>query len=232
MKYGVAVISKGRPENVAKMAPFLRGQPVLWLVPEDEVSEYRNAGAVADSDGGSLCVARNMALDRTFAKDLVCVQVSDDLRGIKALDGDPVHPFAWALHEMEMALDETGLVLAGCAPTDNLYFAKPGVSTRKFIVGDLIMVRPTHLRFDENLRLKEDYDFTLQHWETYGGAARCDFIAPSFTHKTNAGGAVDVRTAEVEKESIAYLKEKWGDLIRDNPRRPNEVLLATRGRTR
>jgi hypothetical protein len=242
MRYLIWIISAGRPDAVAKLAPHLDGLDHTWLVPHADVHRYLDAGAeVVVPDPGSLVGARNAALDATFNRgELACVQLSDDLKKINNLeDGAAFVPLdknegtlAWALAEMDEALEETGLALCGCSPTDNLYFAKPGISTRKFIVGDLIMVRPTELRFDPNLRLKEDYDFTLQHWATYGGAARCDYIAPSFSHYTNAGGAVAARTAELEQATIAYLKDKWPGLIRDNPRRPNEILLTTPRRHR
>lgn len=242
MNYGVYVISAGRPEAVERMASHLAtvDAPVLWVVPRSDTRAYREAGAYAVTDPGSLVGARNLALEDAFTEGVACVQLSDDLKRIRNLDdGRAFVPVAqdegtlgWALDEMDEALEETGLALAGASPTDNLYFAKPGISTRKFIVGDLIMVRPTELRFDENLRLKEDYDFTLQHWATYGGAARCDYIAPSFAHYTNAGGAVASRSAELEQETIAYLKSKWPGMIRDNPRRANEILLPTPRRHR
>lgn len=253
VNFAVYVISAGRPEAVARLAPQLAtvDAPVVWVVPTSDVNAYAQAGAVILEDPGSLVGARNAALDEAFARGLACVQLSDDLKRIKALitcDDPGCEPcteeamrcapkngeltLAATLAELNWALDSTGLKLAGCSPTDNLYFARAGVSTRKFIVGDLIMVRPTELRFDERLRLKEDYDFTLQHWATYGGAARCDYIAPSFAHYTNAGGAVEHRTAELEQETIAYLKAKWPGMIRDNPRRANEILLATPRRHR
>lgn len=235
MRYLIWIISAGRPDAVAKLAPHLDGHDHVWIVPHADVHRYLDAGAEeVVPDPGSLVGARNAALDATFAngEERACVQLSDDLKRIKALGIDYEMPLAEALFHMDRALDDTGLSLCGCSPTDNLYFAKPGVSTRKFVVGDLIMVRPTELRFDPNLRLKEDYDFTLQHWMTYGGAARCDYIAPSFAHYTNAGGAVAARTTELEQATIAYLKDKWPGLIRDNPRRPNEILLTTPRRHR
>lgn len=241
MDFAIYVISAGRPEAVERMAPHLDTvqRPVFWMVPESDADAYSAAGArQVLTDPGSLVGARNEALDLAFdcGPAWACVQLSDDLKRIKALASDAPKgielTLAATLAELDEALDDTGLSLCGCSPTDNLYFAKEGVSTRKFVVGDLIMVRPTELRFDENLRLKEDYDFTLQHWATYGGAARCDFIAPGFAHYTNAGGAVAARTAELEQETIAYLKAKWPGMIRDNPRRPNEILLATPKRHR
>jgi hypothetical protein len=224
----VYVISAGRPDAVARMAPHLEGVgPVWWIVPEQDCDAYAERGAQALADPGSLVGARNLALDRAFGHGQACVQVSDDLRRIRALPGQD-----WTLRQvigdLDAALDATGLALAGCAPTANLYFAKPGIATWKFIVGDLIMVRPNELRFDPALRLKEDYDFTLQHITTHGGAARCDYIAPDFAHYTNAGGAVAVRTPEVEQEAIVYLMGKWPGLLRLNPRRPNEVLMTLR----
>lgn len=238
MTYAVYVISAGRPEAVERMAPHLAtvDAPVLWVTPESDGDAYRAAGAGnLLYDPGSLVGARNTALEDAFLEGHACVQLSDDLKRIKALPGQGAeeHPtLCDVVWHMDEALDSTGLALCGVSPTDNLYFAKEGVSTRKFVVGDLIMVRPTELRFDPNLRLKEDYDFTLQHWATYGGAARCDYIAPSFAHYTNAGGAVAARTADLEQETIAYLKAKWPGMIRDNPRRPNEILLPTPRRHR
>ncbi len=232
MRYLIWIISAGRPDAVAKLAPHLDGLPHTWMVPHADVHRYLDAGATSVCpDPGSLVGARNAALEASFRRELACVQLSDDLKRIRCLPENECD-LATALLNMDATLDDTGLALCGCSPTDNLYFAKPGISTRKFVVGDLIMVRPTDLRFDPALSLKEDYDFTLQHWMTYGGAARCDYIAPSFSHYTNAGGAVAARTTELEQATIAYLKDKWPGLIRDNPRRPNEILLTTPRRHR
>jgi len=236
VNYALYVISAGRPASVERLAPHLAtvDAPVFWVVPRSDAGSYEAEGANVMIDPGSLVGARNLALQHAFnylPEPVACVQLSDDIKRLRALPKQDV-TLGWALAQMDAALDDTGLALCGCSPTDNLYFAKEGVSTRKFVVGDLIMVRPTDLRFDENLRLKEDYDFTLQNWMTYGGAARCDYIAPSFAHYTNAGGAVASRTAQLEQETIAYLMAKWPGMLRLNPRRENEVLLTTPKRHR
>lgn len=92
-------------------------------------------------------------------------------------------------------------------------------------MGDFILVHPCKLFFDEQMKLKEDYDYTMAHIYEFGGVARCNAILAHFAHRSNAGGAVDFRTAEREQEAIAHLKKKWGAYIQDNPKRPNEILL-------
>ena len=89
----------------------------------------------------------------------------------------------------------------------------------------MCMVKPCELYFDESFKTKEDYDYTLQHIKKFGGVTRCDTILANFDHYSNAGGVVDYRTSEVEQNSINTLKKKWGELISDNPKRPNEILI-------
>lgn len=227
----VCVISAGRPQNVAPMKDKIGYRRIVWFVPPEQEGEYALAGADEIQTAEGLCGARNAALEFCFEQGEACVQTDDDLKVIHALPKtDPKRELSFddVVLEMEKALDETGLMLAGCSPTNNLFFAKEGTSTHKFIIASLMLARPEpFVRFDPEFRTKEDYDYTLQHWDVYGGAARCDWIAPNYAHYTNAGGAVDIRTDEVEQASIARLLEKWPGLVRLNPKRENEVLLKT-----
>jgi hypothetical protein len=72
--------------------------------------------------------------------------------------------------------------------------------------------------FDENLSLKEDYDFTLQAL-TNGKVIykfKGLFYLPErvTTGLKNFGGCSTYRTSEREMEQIKLMKEKWGDLIK------------------
>lgn len=243
MNSAVYIISAGRPAAVERMAPHLAtlagDTPVFWVTCHEDERAYRDAGAVnVLTTERHLTRQRNLALDHAFDNGLACVQLDDDLKRLRAkvVGGARNEGVDFSLGDTlaahTQALADTGLYLVGNSPTDNVGFARDGVSTRKFVPCPCITVRPSAPRFDENLRLKEDYDFTLQHWATYGGAARCDFIAPSFGRYTNEGGAVSYRTAELEQETIAYLMEKWPGMVRPNPKRANEVLLPTPRRHR
>lgn len=211
--------------------------PATWFVDAKCAEEYRAAleplgGAAVVAD--ALCEARNAALNAAFSLNAPCLQISDDLKKVERASWDaergkyvaaPI-AFSEAVATMLDATNQVGAKLAGVAPTANpFYYRGRAINGRAFVVGDLILTKPTPLRFDESLRLKEDYDYTLQHIEAHGVVARCDDVLATFVHRSNPGGAVAYRTDALEAESIAALKKKWGRLLRDNPRRPNEILL-------
>lgn len=198
-----------------------------WYVPADERSDYQRAGATDVIAADTLVEARNRALDDAFASGATCVQTSDDLTGIKRLGVTEHHPITLAdtIDELRAALADTGARLAGCAPTANPFYGAHRINATGFIVGDLIAVAPTHLRFDPALRLKEDYDYTCQHLATYGIVARCDWLLATYRHRTNPGGAVTYRNRQTEREAIRHLARKWPGVFRPNPKRANEILM-------
>lgn len=226
-------VVSNRVDKVGRMGKELGelAESAIWIVPKSLVVDYQEAGApnVIGVNGG-LQVSRNFALDHAFEWGWGCVQMPDDFTGLKHMDGTP-HSVAWAIAEMEGALDESSLMMAGVATTNNPFYAKDRINYRAFICIDLALIRPNPLRFDENMRLKEDYEYTAQHLATYGGVARCDYILPNFGHKTT-GGVSDIRNSETEQEAIAYLMDKWPGMFRRNSRRENEVLMVQRGRVR
>lgn len=218
---------------VPAMEAQLKGLNPLWIVGKGEAGIYKSAGANRIVEGGNLIDSRNMALDLAFKREMNCVQLSDDLKGVRRAHDKHSRnctklTVAEAIELLSREIDKSEAKLAGVAPTSNPYFFNPKKPVRDahFIVGDFIFIARSDPRFDTEMTLKEDYDFTLEHITQYGAVARCDFILAEFQHRTNAGGAVAYRTSKLEKKNIDYLKTKWGDLIKDNPRRPNEILLA------
>ena len=234
-KVFVSVISARRPDAVGPMTDLVGA--ATWFVDQESRSRYRERGEAAEQFvvADKLCEARNAAIEAAWAAGAThCLQLSDDLKKLETPVPHATQPkyiaepllFADAVLRMVLALDQTGARLAGVAPTNNpFYYRGKPIHTRAFIVGDMMLIKPSTPRFDLNLKLKEDYDFTLKHLDNYGCVARCDNILASFAHRTNKGGAVAYRTPEAEQEAIAYLKKRWPMFIADNPRRPNEILL-------
>ena len=225
MDHQVYVISAGRYNNL----PFSDAQKrqYIFCVKDGEKKLYQDCGCKDVYETGKLIPSRNFALDHAFKKNQICIQLSDDIKEVKTNPSGESVDLESVVEELaEKFKKTTGVYLLGIPPTDNPFFAKAIVSKNTFCIGDLFFSKPNPLRFDEKLTLKEDYDYTLQHIATFGGVVRSNDLLAEYKHYSNSGGAVEVRSTPNEQRNIAYLKSKWGAAIRDNPRRPNEILLA------
>lgn len=228
----VAIVSAGRPGNVPAMTAWCEpvGTPT-WYVPTGQATAYRDAGAtdVREVDG-ALIEQRNVALDTAAAAGDDCLQLDDDLKRLQLVTGPGQKPttidLGLAVEVLREGLTTTGARLAGGASTPNPYFARRPYSTEHFVIAQLTLTRPGALRYDPQLRLKEDYDLTAQHLAAWGAVARCDYLLPTFQHYGNAGGCQTYRTPEREAESVRYLLRKWPGVFRENPRRAGEVLMV------
>lgn len=219
--------------NVPAIEHHFGPDKVTWFVPSEDAYDYRHFSkgsvvSVSEPPGKyGLTVARNMALQRAHGG--VCIQTSDDLKGFQRLQEGAKRgavPTKWpeVREALLGALEARGVHLAGLPPTANPFFSKPGIKEKAFIIGDLFAASG-ECRFDETLPLKEDYDFTCRHLETYGRVARIgDFLA-EYSHYKNRGGAVSYRTEQLEEKTCARLLERWPQYLHANPKRKNEVVL-------
>jgi hypothetical protein len=223
----LAVISTGRPRNVERIQEQV-GE-ATWYVQEGDAETYDVRSLVVCDAGVS--VARNQALEDAFARGLTCVQLSDDLRGFRVVNDFGEVREVTAEEALGLLLDYLAMFpyhLAGFPPTDNTLFSTKSktITTTTFIVGDCIAVKPTPLRFDEELKLKEDYGYTAAHIEEYGGALRLNWIVASFDHRSNPGGAVNIRTPELERGAVGRLMEQYAGWFRLNESKEGtEILL-------
>ena len=227
MNYNVYVISAGRYDNL----PFSSKQKnnYIFCVKNGEKLLYEKAGCKNVFETGSLMQSRNAALDMAFKENKICIQLSDDLKKVttnknfqekKQIDVD----FA-ILELVNIFCKVDGVYLMGIPPTSNDFYAKNKISKNTFCIGDMLFIKPNNLKFDTSLTLKEDYDYTLQHIQKYGNVFRYQKYLFEFEHYKNKGGAVDYRTEKEEQKNIMILRAKWGDKIRLNPKRKNEILI-------
>ena len=226
LKSFVTIISSGRPENVSNMRKKVG--PATWIVGKGEEQAYRDAGAIKVIEGGGLTESRNLALKLAFANNLNCIQLDDDLEKIEFViskEETKEVNFSQAVKYMLRELDNSDYKLAGVATTTNLYFFHKAFHYDAFIIGCFLLIKKCPLLFDEGLTLKEDYDYTLQHCEIYGGVLRCNRIMPHFKHYTNKGGVVEYRNPKTEQKNIKRLKQKWPKFVKDNSKRENEILI-------
>lgn len=231
MEYIITCISHNRHENIGSFIEKVGTDKIVFFVKDLKDKElYLQNGAKEVIVSGSLMDSRNASLDYCFSKNKICVQLSDDLENTMVNDftGKRTYSFVLVTDVLENIINDfinSKYYFAGFPPTNNPFFALKQKEFNKFIVGDFILVKPNHLRFDNNLKLKEDYDYTLQNIKELGGCIRYGGFLNTFKHYSNKGGAVDYRTNKLEQETISYLMSKWGECIKLNPKRENEILL-------
>lgn len=206
--------------------------PVVWVVGVGERAAYEAYGAARVVEGGGLTQSRNVAIELAAREGCThVVQVSDDINDIRRVDEPAPISVEQAARALASDLASRELALGGAFPVANPFYARKAArfSLNNFVVGDFIVVdTSTRARFDTRLRVKEDYDYTMQHLKLHGGALRDNHLMVRASHRKNAGGAVGNDRPEHERAAIRLLKAKWGASIRDHPRRALEVVLRHR----
>lgn len=217
-KFQVYCISAGRADQLSftdaelEQIHFITDKP--YPVPHNTI-------------GGGLVDSRNLALEMAFEAGLNCVQISDDLVNIKQVvrgkHGKKVS-LMQAVAALQHVAENTTANLVGIPPTHNPLYCNKKYATNCFIIGDAFLAKPSRPRFDTNLMLKEDYDYTAQHLADKG-TVRMQTMTWQFRHYRNAGGAVAYRNEAKEAETVRYLMNKWPDTFRVNSKRKNEIIL-------
>eukprot|EP00931_Biecheleriopsis_adriatica_P119373 TRINITY_DN94601_c0_g1_i1.p1 TRINITY_DN94601_c0_g1~~TRINITY_DN94601_c0_g1_i1.p1 ORF type:complete len:608 (-),score=165.05 TRINITY_DN94601_c0_g1_i1:51-1874(-) len=233
------------------------GVTPTWYVDADSLKDYQALGLRAVV-GGKLTPSRNKALKDAKSKGKVCVQLSDDISAWEYREGEkatertddavnaahaaarryivsPVAAARFMLAKMRSADSPKpklgGVYMLGsCART----FAGDAFSRYHFILGDFFVVdKGSSVLFDEEMRLKEDYDFTCAHIKAHGSVMRCNRMTLNVKHYSNGGGAVTNRDNKgvEEKRNIGILNRKWPGCFRANPKRKNEVIMRWKGST-
>jgi len=205
--------------------------------------------------GGGLVEARNKALDDAQKEKKVCVQISDDIshwmyftssmrfqdldEGNKAAKGairiSPVTAARFLVAKMRGSPLDDKPKLGGVFPLGNMGMGalQEPFSFEHFILGDFFVHDMSSCRFDRQMTLKEDYDFTCSHLARHGSVVRCNRMFANAMHERNEGGACSLRDAkgQRERENIQVLREKWpGVFSLNGSRGDTQVIMSWRRR--
>ena len=215
----ITIPSRGRAGRVSTLK-FLPNAKLY--VPESEVEQYREKYpnneivGVPDAIKG-ITRTRNYILDHET--DDWIVQIDDDIKGFFYWEGGAkfkMHDIEWHLIQSFVLTQDFGFHLWGWGMKVDKIVHQPfaPISTLAVIVGNIMGIIKTGLRFDERLVVKEDYDFALQHLYADGGVFKNNkyFVVPR--HWTNSGGCVDYRTHKTEEEAYKILRKKWGKIVK------------------
>jgi hypothetical protein len=217
--YRVYIPSMGRAGLVTSHKLFLNHTIVC---PESEVQKYReyheDVLGVPDEIKG-ITKTRNWILDN--AKEDWHIQVDDDALSFHMFELGKMVTFTdperinRILANQFLMTEEWGLKVWGLSLAADYKFYREYTpfSTQGVIGANIIGIINNPLRFDERLKVKEDYDFAMQHIAEYGGALRFMKYGIDVIHLTNEGGCVSYRTKDVEMQAYEVLLAKWGSKV-------------------
>ena len=230
----IGVVSYKRPHNVKKLHEVLGTEQVTWYVRPEEEKLYQDEGANTKAViYKSLGDKRNRILQD--GKNYDTIFMDDDIRRFrfainKKREIDAT--FQNVVEDMKKRLNEIpNAKLCGVNSIARPFFFDPlrPISLTNFCVGTICLVRKgSDILHDTQFKMKEDYDFTLQHIKRYGGALRLNYVMVRAGHWNNKGGQTEIRTDEIMDSDIKKLRVKWGRSVRLNPKRPHEILLSVK----
>lgn len=216
----VCVISHKRSDCI----PAFYNKNRTYIVWYWEKEDYVKAWYPNTIEWWSLIDSRNKALEIWDKHNKMVLQLSDDLGRVKIKWKETtLDKLIKYSVDMMQRIDTTILWVN---PVYNDFYSRETI-TNWFVIWDYTLTKPnTGIRYDTKLRLKEDYDFCLQHLKKYRNSPRMNYVLCEFKHYTNKGWAVDYRTEQLEEETCLYLLRKRHGALKQNPKRKNELLIA------
>lgn len=220
--YRIAIVSKGRAENkTQKLLDAYCIEYDIFLEP-NEIEKYKakNKISILQNDMGIVYV-RNFVLDfyAVEKKYKYIVMLDDDISQFgfvidkKCIKQNPKDVFERCFNVVEKNIKkEISLIsfqygqFAWCSKYEYKYNDFCGVVN--------IIKSDTDLRFDKNLIMKEDIDFTLQNIKQEKGVLKFYHLffntAPM---TTNIGGLNQLYKDKKDEIANKQMIEKWGNLI-------------------
>jgi hypothetical protein len=87
------------------------------------------------------------------------------------------------------------------------------------------MVNDGEFYFDENFKVKEDYEICLRHIVKYGGILGIRYLHWENEHWVTEGGCKDYRTIEMERKAIKDLNKLYPNMLRSAKRKANQFTI-------
>jgi len=233
----IAIPSKNRAGRTTtnKVLPNIG----TFFVPESEIHQYsyiKNVVGVPKEVKG-ITETRNWILKNTNEKWVVfldddvksCGWTKLERRNAKKID-ERDEGF-WA-EQFLIAFDLTeqvGFKMFGLktesAPR-SVYPYKP-INFKTYLTASCMgMINDGEFYFDEDFKVKEDYEICLRHIVQYGGIVGIRYLHWENEHWTTEGGCKDYRTIDMERDAIKKLNKLYPGMIRNAKRQANTFTIA------
>ena len=245
MSIKIAIPSHNRTNitTLELLSEFPREDIYIFVNDEEQRNKYKEVHKflnVIQSNTKGIQQARNYILD-FFGNDTEVLMLDDDIEKFLTLEGGVKNfKIQKKLNEMTNTqvkeFVEKGFEVArknnvklwGIYPVENPFYMSAKLDNKGFIIGSFSGIIVDDIRMDNNLQLKEDYDYTLQHIIKNKKVMRYNNYTMKIKHYSNAGGVVDLRNEkqDMEQRCCDYLLKKYPFFLKANPKRENELLIS------
>jgi hypothetical protein len=232
----IAVPSKNRAGNTTtnKVLPNL----ATFYVPESEVHQYSNIRNVigVPNEVKGITSTRNWILKNTkeqrvvFLDDDVKVYGYTELLERNGKQHNINDEGFWA-EEFIKAFDLTeqvGFKMWGLKTESalrSLYPYKPILFKTYLTASCMGMINDGEFYFDEDFKVKEDYEICLRHIVKYGGIFGIRYLHWQNEHWKTDGGCKDYRTIDMERDAIKRLAKMYPGMIAKAKRKANAFTI-------
>lgn len=233
----IAIPSKNRAGKTTtnKILPNIG----TFFVPESELHQYsyiKNVIGVPKEVSG-ITNTRNWILKNT--KDKWVVFLDDDAKNVgytrlglhNSYKIDIKDEGFWG-EEFLKAFDlseQLGYKMWGVkteAAPRSVYPYKP-ILTKTYLTASCMgIINDGEFYFDEEFKVKEDYEICLRHIVKYGGILGIRYLHWENEHWVTDGGCKDYRTVNMEKDAIKKLAKLYPGMIRSAKRKANQFTIT------
>lgn len=232
----IAVPSKNRAGKTTtnKVLPNIS----TFYVPDSEIHQYsyiKNVIGVPIEVKG-ITATRNWILKNTDEKWVVFLD--DDVKNAgwtklhkykseKIIRNDEVfwhEQFIMAFDLCEQLKYKIWGVKTEAAPR-SVYPYKPILFKTYVTASCMGIVNDGEFYFDEDFKVKEDYEICLRHLVKYNGILGIRYLHWENDHWETEGGCKDYRTVIIEKEAIKKLNKMYPGMIRSAKRKANQFTI-------
>ena len=240
MAYQIVIPTYGRPDVVRDKTLALlhsykipKQQITLFVANKQEYERY--AKDVPAALYGSLVIGvpglmqqRNFIM-KYYPVGTHLVSFDDDVSALWQLEGEKLVPVVGLKQIIQRGFSlckRLGYHMWGIYPTKNAGWMSPEPSTNlKFLIGHMYGI--INRKIILHAPLKHDYELSLENAVRDGGVIRLnDVVATTKMGKTGGIGKTVEERQSTYVKVVDYLLKKYPGLVRKNPRREGEILLA------
>lgn len=234
----IAVPSKGRAGKTTTDKIFKN--TATFFVPKSEYHQYKdlvkNVVSIPNNIQG-ITKTRNWILN--YTDETRVVMIDDDIKKLGYVKRNERNVNHISLKNEDFWIDEftkyfelteqLNYKIWGVTTDDSTrsaYSYKP-IMFKTYALGSIMgIVNDKEYMFDEEFKVKEDYELCLRHIKEKGGILGIKYLYWANHHYKEDGGCKDYRTVKMEKECIKKLIDKYPGMIAKIKRKNSEFGIT------